>query len=291
MTLITSARNPRRTPNLVEELERLPAEPSAAMRVLWLADDPNSSSDDLARVVAADPALTSKIMRIANSPYYGLTGRVRSCTFAITVLGFSTVRSLAAAAAAGALDDPRGVPEGFWLHAASTATAASLIAPRVGAKHPEAFSLGILHDLGISLLYRSDPEPYTAITADFGDDGEALLEAERGEFGIDHAQAGSRVLGAWRFPEDFVEAVGSHHREPTGASSLLAKALAAGDALAGVAMSGGTVGGEEPPPAWEDLDESDRAALEVARIEPDSLEGLAAQVRRGAQHLADAMRA
>src|SRR5919197_4470276 len=105
------------TPLLIRQLERLPTNPTAAVRVLWLADDPNSSSEDLAAAVSTDPALTTRIMHLANSAYYGLSGRVPSGAFAITVLGFSAVRTLAAAAAAGALDRQGAVPEGFLHHA------------------------------------------------------------------------------------------------------------------------------------------------------------------------------
>ena len=91
MTLV-----PTSTPLLIRQLERLPTNPTAAVRVLWLADDPNSSSEDLADAVGTDPALTTRIMHMANSAYYGLSGRVPSSAFAITVLGFSAVRTLAA---------------------------------------------------------------------------------------------------------------------------------------------------------------------------------------------------
>src|SRR3954454_19569323 len=106
-----------RTPDLVRELERLPTDSTAAVRVLLIADDASSSADDLGAVVAADPALTTRVMRMANSAFYGLSGRVRSCAFAVTVLGFSTVRSVAAATAAGALEEDVTLPPGFWLHA------------------------------------------------------------------------------------------------------------------------------------------------------------------------------
>src|SRR5205823_11831074 len=97
-----------------------------------------------------------------------------SGAFAITVLGFSAVRTLAAAAAAGALDQESTVPSGFWSHAAATAVGASLVADRVGARSTEAFSLGLLHDLGRALLYRVDPIRYTALCEQVAADGAML---------------------------------------------------------------------------------------------------------------------
>ena len=276
---------PAKATDLVDELEQLPVERCAAMRVLWLADDPNSSSDDLAKVAAADPALTSRIMRIANSPYYGLSGKVRSCAFAITVLGFSTVRSLAAAVAAGAVGQPRAVPQGFWLHAATTATAASIVAPRVGAKHPDAFSLGLLHDLGRSLLYRSDPEGYAALSEATGSESLELTAAERATYGIDHARAVARILKAWSFPEDFVDALANHHGDPAAATSALARSLAAGEALASLST------GDEAPDdeAVLEVPETIAAALEVGKVPVEMVPTLVTQVRRGAEGLASAL--
>ena len=283
----------RSVTKLIDELERMPAEQSAAVQVLWMADDPNSSSEDLARVVSADPALTSRIMRIANSAFYGLSGKIRSSAFAVTVLGFSTVRSLAAAVATGALNEPNSVPPSFWLHAAANATAASVLAPRIGAKHQEAFSLGILHDLGCSLLYRTDPEGYRGLIERVGaEDGAALQAAERELFGIDHAQAVARVLAAWRFPDDFVDALATHH-DPLGSSpSVLARTLTGGEVLARLAMEAHAEGveladeeSEELPP----IEDADVEALAAARVPHDAVPGVVAQVQRGFRGLADAI--
>ena len=99
---------------LLDALEHLPAQQSAAVRVLHVVDDPASSSTDLATAVGADPVLTAQVMRMANSAYYGLSGRVRSCEFAVTLLGFATIRSLAAAFAAGAIGaEPAQPGQGF----------------------------------------------------------------------------------------------------------------------------------------------------------------------------------
>jgi HD-like signal output (HDOD) protein len=279
-----------RTDQLIRELERLPAEPTAAMRILWIADDSDSSADDLGAVVAADPGLTARIMRMANSAYYGLSGRVRSCAFAVTVLGFSTVRSLAAAMAAGALEDGLQLPAGFWLHSATVATAASIVAPRVGARHAEAFSLGLLHDLGRFLLYRTDPDGYTALGESIGSEGIELLQAERLGYGLDHADAAGRVLKAWRFPDDFAQSLAGHHDEVGTVKTALSRALVGGEALARVAMID-TKGVEERYEAEAALAAEEAEALQLVRIDADAVPALAAQVRRGGEDLAASLRA
>jgi putative nucleotidyltransferase with HDIG domain len=197
---------------LIEELERLPAQPSIAMKVVWIADDPASSAKDLAAAISADPSLTARVLKLANSAYYGLSGRVSNVGFAITVIGFPTVRAMAAATASGLFTPGEQVaPEGFWEHALAVATAASKLADRLGIRPPDAFSLGLLHDLGTTLLFRSDPERFDAAVRRAQRDRIPLPVLEQEMFGMSHDDAAARIFSAWRFPDPFVEAVGRHH--------------------------------------------------------------------------------
>lgn len=218
---------------LLEELERLPAQRAAAVRVLYVADDPGSSASDLAAAVSVDPVLTAQVMRLANSAYYGLSGRVRSANFAVTVLGFATVRSLAAAFAAGAIGADAVIPQDFWQHGAASAAGAAQVSARLGVARTEAFSLGLLHDIGAALLCRIDPAAYHAIEAEvlFPDSRQAAL-LERQVFGMDHAAVAATVLGSWHFPAELVDVIARHHAGSTTTSSGLHRCLAAGHALA-----------------------------------------------------------
>ena len=152
---------------LIEELERLPAQPSVAVRTVWVADQPNSSAKDLAAALTADPALTARVLRLANSAYYGLSRRVAEVSFAVTVVGFPTVRAMAAVHASGLFEPgEHTVPEGYWEHSVATATLCSVLAPRAGVRPNQAFPLGLLHDLGSALLFRADPERFEAVQAE-----------------------------------------------------------------------------------------------------------------------------
>src|SRR5581483_336756 len=98
---------------LIEELERLPAQPSVAVRTVWVADQPHSSAKDLAAALTADPSLTARVLRLANSAYYGLSRRVADVAFAVTVVGFPTVRAMAAVHASGLFEPgEHAVPDG-----------------------------------------------------------------------------------------------------------------------------------------------------------------------------------
>jgi HD-like signal output (HDOD) protein len=224
----TSARTPLSVDELVGRLCDLPSQPTTALRVLWLADDPKCSARKLGDAVAADPALTTKALRLANSPYYGFSSRVSSAHFAVTILGTATIRSLAAMAASGLDSSHLVVPDWFWRHSAAAAAGCALLAPRFGVRPGDGFSLGLLHDLGIALFCQGDSE-YASVRTEFG---AALDEHER--YGMDHGEAGAKVMAAWNFPAEFVEAVALHERG--GSTFGLSQLLTAGDMLANLAL-------------------------------------------------------
>jgi len=217
---------------LIEELERLPAQPSVAVRTVWVADQPNSSAKDLAAALTADPSLTARVLRLANSAYYGLSRRVADVAFAVTVVGFPTVRAMAAVHASGLFEPgEHTVPGGYWEHSVATATLCSVLAPRAGVRPNQAFPLGLLHDLGSALLFRADPDRYEAVQAE-ARDGRPLRAAEKAAYGMAHDEAAARVFSAWRFPETFIEAVADHHAHPATLTEPHALLLVAAEAVA-----------------------------------------------------------
>ena len=135
-----------------QELLAFAAQPAAAEQVLRIVGNPMAGAADVARVVETDPALAARVMRLANSPYYGAPRRVSNTRHAIVMLGFDTVRGLAVSAACSLLDGRVEMgPDGFWRHAITTACAASVIARKVGVTGADAFSAGLLHDIGAVL--------------------------------------------------------------------------------------------------------------------------------------------
>ena len=148
-------------------------------------------------------------MRLANSPFYGSPRRVSSTRHATVMLGFDTVRALAVSAACSLLDGRAEMgPDGFWRHAITTASAASVIARKVGLSTADAFSAGLLHDLGAVLLHRRDADAFA--TATESPTVSDQVAAELAAFGVTHADEGAAALDAWGFPEPFVEAVALH---------------------------------------------------------------------------------
>jgi HD-like signal output (HDOD) protein len=269
------------TEDLVRDLDTLPAQQAVALRVLHVSGDSRSSATDLASALMADPAMTAQVIRLANSAYYGLSGRVSSVPFAVTVIGFVSIRSVVAAFAAGALGGEAQVPPGFWERAAASAASSSIVAPRIGAAGTDAFSIGMLHELGDFLLYRVSPEAHAEIHAAADHwDCRRRCRIERALFGLDHGQALSRCLSAWMFPEDFVDAI-DQHAEATRVGNPLARSLVAGQAIGALALHP-----DEQRRAATELAGRLTSRLEVGGIEPMNAWQLSRQARHDAATLA-----
>lgn len=229
------------TNDLVAEITQLPVQPGAAMRLLWMLEDPRTSANDLGRLIESDPALSTQVIRLANTAFYGLSGKVASAWRAVTVLGLATVRALATTAAFDLFSEKgRSVPDEFWPHSVTTAAAASVLARRVGVQANDAFSAGLLHDIGAALVFRRAPRRYDAVLERLDADPELpLVDAEHAEFGFTHAQVGAAALSVMKFPGDLVDAISKHHDDPREVDDLLPRLLIAADSLALAADGGG----------------------------------------------------
>jgi HD-like signal output (HDOD) protein len=219
---------------LLDEVTQLPVGQDAALRLLIMFDDPSVSTAALGLVVESDPALTVQVLRTANSPFYGLSRRVGSVRQAITVLGFAMVRSLAATKIfkLGARE-ANVIPGAFWRHSFTTAAAASVLARTSGAAPNDAFSAGLLLDVGGALLRRHDPVRYGDVLRRLTH-GTHLIDAEREVFAIAHPEVSGFALERLRFPADVATAVAEHHLMPARGSSPLGRTLFLADLLSHV---------------------------------------------------------
>lgn len=263
--------------DLITEVTQLPVQPGAAMRLLWMLEDPRTSAADLGRLIESDPALSTQVIRLANTAFYGLSGKVSSAWRAVTVLGLATVRAIATTAAFDLFSEKgRSVPDDFWPHSVTTAAAAACIARRVGIQPNDAFSSGLLHDLGSALVFRRAPRRYDAVLELLAADPELTrIEAERQEFGMTHAEVGAAALSVMRFPAEMVEAIGAHHTPPAEVTGHMGRVLIAADTIA-ITVDG--IESEENAPLEE--------ALEALDIPAASAEGLLEEVRSDQDNLA-----
>jgi len=259
-----------------QELLALSAQPAAAEQVLRIVGNSMAGAADVARVVETDPALAARVMRLANSPYYGAPRRVSSTRHAIVMIGFDTVRGLAVSAACSLLDGRAEVgPDGFWHHAVTTACTASVIARKVGASPADAFSVGLLHDIGAVLLHRRNPEAFSeAMRSPSMSD---IVAAELAAFGETHADEGAAALDAWGFPAPFIEAVAMHQHGVEEPQYVLGRVLRVAEAIA---CELSPMAGYPTPPDIGRL-------LQSLRLWPDDLEVITREVDTQLERLAD----
>lgn len=264
--------------DLAAQVRRLPVQPGVAMRLLWMLDDPRTSAADLGRVVESDPSLSARVLHLANAPSYGLSGQVSSAWRAVSVVGLGTVRTLATTAAFDLFADrDPAIPEGYWSHSVTTAAAAAVLARRVGIPADDALSAGLLHDVGLALMYRRGPLRYEEGVRQrvVRDQRLSILEAEREEYGMTHAETGASALALMRFPDDLVDAVGSHHRDVSEARSALGRLVITAESLAAHVNGGGPGEHASIPDAVRALD-----------LPASAVETLLEEVRQDRAHLA-----
>lgn len=209
-------------PEQTHEFDEVPTDRRVALRLLWLLDDPNAPLDEIARVISADPALSVRILALANVPFYREAGGVTALPRAVSLLGAQTVRSLASTAVLHLFSADRvEVPDEFWLHAITAAVAAARVASRLKVDPAEALTAALLHDLGEQLLRGRDPQRFDEIARTLaGEPVEARLAIERRLLGIDHATLGAQVLAKQGLPRTITDAVQEHHVVGADASRL-----------------------------------------------------------------------
>jgi len=200
---------------VLERVTELPLSPMAA-KILELVRDERAGAREIADVVAQDQAFTARLLRIANSPYYGQSRTVTTVTQAVPVLGIDTISSLALALFSfGTLandNNPVLTLRDLWEHSMGCAVWARRIARRIDHKAAEeAFIAGLLHDMGKTLFYRFFKNEFIAAVQYAKRDGVDLIEAERSILGTDHPTAGAAVARKWNLPAVLWHAVGYHH--------------------------------------------------------------------------------
>lgn len=196
-------------------LQRLPVMSATVTKVLELTQRDNVDTGLVALTVARDPGLAARLLRLANSPFFGVSGQIGSVKQACVVLGLHTVRNLVAAAGVsacfqatkgGVLDRRR-----LWRHAMENAIAAQLLARRCGHDSETAFTAGLLHDLGKLVMDACFADALRRLQGDQDLHRCDSVAAEIAVFGMDHGQLGAMVAKRWGLPELIQQAIAGHH--------------------------------------------------------------------------------
>jgi HD-like signal output (HDOD) protein len=205
--------------DVVAQLDTLPSFPSLYFEIMKELDTPDPSLERVAAIVAKDPGMTVKLLQIVNAASLGLARRFTNPIEAVQQLGIAAVQSLALSAHVFTCFENRQL-KGFaitklWDHGANTARIARRIleVERVDRTLAEdAYTAGMLHDIGKLMLANNLPEPFQRALNLTEQKSIRFLEAEQEIFGANHAGVGAYLLGLWGLPTTIVEAVAFHHQ-------------------------------------------------------------------------------
>lgn len=195
----------------IKELSTLPETMAEIVRV---CQEPEISLAQLATTVQRDPALSARVLKVANSPFYRRSQEIGSITQAISTMGANQARALALSISIHEFTSKIGNSidhREFWRHSLCVACTAESIARKI--KSPqveEAFVLGCLHDLGIIVLDQVFSREYAEVCKSLSGERD-MLSAERSILGTDHAVAGEMLAEMWSFPPLYAQAIGKHH--------------------------------------------------------------------------------
>lgn len=195
-------------------LKRLPSLPAVATDLLRSFDDPNADVESLVRKMALDPALSADALRLANSSFYGLRGKVSNLHDAILVLGLRQLRTVVVTAAVIKTLHPGSACcnlSSFWRHSLGVALSARQLALETGEPAELAYLAGLLHDIGRLALACCFPDAVCEADSYRSRHDCHRFEAERDVLGLDHADAGRTITERWHFPPAIQEAVAAHH--------------------------------------------------------------------------------
>jgi HD-like signal output (HDOD) protein len=251
-------------------IDTMAVQKPVAAQIISVANSDDTDAKTLARILSSDIALAGRVMKLANSAYFGMRGRVTSLQFAVTVVGFTTVRTMATVALTD-LDDESRLPGNFWDLTTSLALGASTLAPRFGERPPDSLCLGLLAQLGAALLHHNDPEGYADIVAAHPT-FRSRRAAETRRYGINSLRLTAVALEQWGFPAAMTAPLTEIDDYQTMEGALLRAAFEVAARL--------TV---------DDYEDVPIARLTLGRLREDDLVPVLDQVRSDAAELKHAM--
>jgi HD-like signal output (HDOD) protein len=270
---------------IIARAGELGALPASWHQLDAVAAKPTSTTDDLGAAIGTDAGLTAKLLRLANSPLFGLAGRIESITRAVTMIGTRQIRDLALATMV--IDKFKDIPPTlvempqFWRHSLGCALLARSIASQRREANVERFFVaGLLHDVGTLLLFLQEPKRSTVALSLLSEGTCSSVAAEKRVFGFDHAAVSEALLVQWGLPNSLSIPIGCHHVPGMGEAFPLETAvLHVASTTVDLLALGGRIEGLAPPcdiACWDRLG----LPVEVMSNAPNSMPRLNRSCRR-----------
>ena len=197
---------------LIERSGKLGSMPTIVYKVFEVMDAPKSTAALIGKVINDDPALTARLLKLVNSPFYGFTAKIDTVYRAVALIGHQELRSVVVAASAVKVFD--GIPsdlismDDFWLRSLKVAVTARVLAAFKREKEIERYFIsGLLHDIGSLLMYLKLPEEMAAVLQRLKSDGGERAAAEKEIIGFDYTEVGGGLLKKWNLPPKIYTAI------------------------------------------------------------------------------------
>ncbi len=217
--------------SIIKKIDALKPVPQVVNKVMAIDQDPDSSMSDLSKVIVYDTAVTANLLKVANSAYFGMSGKIDSVHQAIVYMGMSQVIDLVMLAAVS--EDLKRAQEGYdldedelWKNSVSSALIARELAEKKKLTNNNLiFTAALLKDIGKVILSQYVGDSYGKINTLVAEKGFTFREAEKEVIGIDHADLGAVVAETWKFSPKMVEIIRNHHHPDESLESYLETAI------------------------------------------------------------------
>lgn len=258
----------------IENIDTLPTIPTVLQRLLRVLENPNISLNEISNCILSDPVLTSRVLKLVNSPIYGFPGRISSLTQALILLGLNVVRGMLLGVSV--FEAMEKTMTGLWKHSLGCAVTARIISKKIGVPEPEEISVAaLLHDIGKVVMHLKYPDDYAIVLKQTEESGKYIFEVEKDIFNITHADAGAWIAQHWNFPTHLVEVIGYHHKPHLSRNMQIQTSVVHfSDILVrakGFGFAGDSFIPQVNPVAWKALDFSDYDLKELLKELDDSL--------------------
>ena len=203
--------------NIVKNIRHLPTLPAIVTEINCLMDNPKSSASDMCNLISKDMAVSSKVLKVVNSAYYGFSQPITDIKNAIVCLGFDAVRDIALSIAIFDKLGRKGQVgqfnrTKFWEHSLGVGITAKIIAGKVSYKcSDKVFISGVLHDMGKVVLDMYTPDEFVATIEKTSKEDILFNEAEKEVYGFTHSEVGRWLAEVWKLPGSLCETIGYHH--------------------------------------------------------------------------------
>lgn len=223
---------------IVSKVDDMKVLPEIINKIISLTEDPDSTVEDMEKAILGDQILTTKILRLANSAYYGYARKISTISQATVLLGFQAIKSIALASTVSIFltSELKGYSlekNELWTQSQTCAIVSRYIAKHIKYPNPEeAYVAGLLRDVGKTILNQHMEKEYSEVLNLIEEGNVSFLEAEKEILGFDHAEIGEKVAEKWNLPKALVDCIGHHHTpELSNINQLLVSIVHVADSI------------------------------------------------------------